>query len=231
MLAVLNLFTIAPPGHRCSAADVQFGLESGVDCWSKQLHDALVFVMTDDTDWKKHMLSLSPVNAQAVLHAARQSFCQSICKYSGTPTDPECANRQRCKYAQWMLLGGVQANHSELPKLAYLTADMPYIKKHAVTRARLGSAPIRADLELGIPYNERICQRCNQGVVDDESHWLFHCPALSHIRNKHAGLLRDRCSVGELMSAAYVSGEAVVLSDYIWEITQFVKGHRQGSNA
>ena len=124
------------------------------------------------------------------------------------------------------------ATASELPsKVAYLTADIPCIKKHAVARARLGSAPVRAAIEHDTPFQERICRRCNQGVVDDECHWLFHCSALSHIRSKHAAVLRDRRSVDELMYAAYDDAEVAAFSDYIWDITQFVKGHRQGRSA
>ena len=212
-------------------SNVHFGLVFGVQCWSKQLHDALVFVMPYNTDWKRHMLSLSPIDAKAVMHAAQQSFCQGISQYTDRPTQPDCPNRQRCKYAHWMLLGGLQASHSELPKVAYLTADIPCIKKHAVARARLGSAPVRAAIEHDTPYQERICRRCNQGVVDDECHWLFHCSALSHIRSKHAAVLRDRRSVEELMCAAYDDAEVAAFSDYIWDITQFVKGHRQGRSA
>jgi hypothetical protein len=49
-------------------------------------------------------------------------------------------------HIQWMLFGGLQAmqaNHVDLPRAAYLDADLPLVKKHAAARARLGSAPIR----------------------------------------------------------------------------------------
>jgi hypothetical protein len=46
-----------------------------------------------------------------------------------------------------MLFGGLQANHVDLPRAAYLDADLPLVKRHAAARARLGSAPIRPVLE------------------------------------------------------------------------------------
>jgi hypothetical protein len=216
-------------------SNVHFGLEKGVACWTKQLLDALNFIIPEGVDgvaWKSHMASFLPVDPKAVLHAARQAFCRSISQFSAAPSLPVCPNRQRCKYAQWMLFGGLHANHVELPRAAYLDAEVPLFKKHAAARARLGSAPIRALLEHEptSTYHERICRRCNQGV-DDEAHWLLKCRALLHIRKKHNTILRNRRSVDKLMSAMYDRNLANYLVNYIWDITEFVKGHRQGSNA
>ena len=131
-----------------------------------------------------------------------------------------------------MFFGGLQANHVDLPRVAYLDADLPLFKKHAAARARLGSAPIRAVLEHEptSTYQERICTRCKQGV-DDEAHWLLKCKALRDIRKKHTAILRNRRSVDKLMSAMYDRNLVTQVVDYIWDITEFVKGHRQGSNA
>jgi hypothetical protein len=216
-------------------SNVHFGLKEGVACWTKQLLEALNFIIPEGVDgvsWKNHMSSFLAVDSKAVLHAARQAFCQSITQFSTAPTLPVCPNRQRCKYAQWMLFGGLQANHVDLPRAAYLDADLPLVKKHAAARARLGSAPIRAVLEHQptSTYPERICRRCNRGV-DDEAHWLLKCRALLHIRRKYTTLLRNRRSVDKLMSAMYDRNQVTDIVNYIWDITEFVKGHRQGSNA
>ena len=32
----------------------------------------------------------------------------------------------------------------------------------------------------------RICQLCNSGSVENEYHFLFHCPRLSEVRDTHA---------------------------------------------
>jgi hypothetical protein len=65
----------------------------------------------DGKDWKAHMLSLASVDARAVQQAAQQQFCKSIKQYSTAPRRADCPNRQRCKYAQWMLFGGLDTNH------------------------------------------------------------------------------------------------------------------------
>ncbi len=60
---------------------------------------------------------------------------------------------------------------------------------------------------------------------------IMKCRALLHIRKKHNTILRNRRSVDKLMSAMYDRNLANYLVNYIWDITEFVKGHRQGSNA
>jgi hypothetical protein len=198
-------------------SNVHFGLKEGVACWTKQLLEALkVFIIPEGVDgvsWKNHMSSF--------LVGSRFQGC-AACSTPGILPEHHtdsllyllhplrlCApsNRQRCKYAQWMLFGGLQANHVDLPRAAraaYLDADLPLVKKHAAARARLGSAPIRAVLEhqQTSTYPELICRRCNRGV-DDEAHWLLKCRALLHIRRKYTTLLRSRRSVDKLMSAMY----------------------------
>jgi hypothetical protein len=127
----------------------------------------------------------------------------------------------------------VYINAASVAVCTYLDAEVPLFKKHAAARARLGSAPIRALLEHEptSTYHERICRRCNQGV-DDEAHWLLKCRALLHtIKKKHNTLLRNRRSVDKLMSVMYDRNLVSDLVNYIWDITEFVKGHRQGSNA
>jgi hypothetical protein len=141
----------------------------------------------DGKDWKAHMLSLASVDARAVQQAAQQQFCTSIKQYSTAPRRADCPNRQRCKYAQWMLFGGLDTNHVELPKVAYLTGNIPLFKKHAAARARLGGAPIRALMEHQptSTYHDRICQRCKQGV-DDEVHRVATYQTEAHCHSEES---------------------------------------------
>ena len=37
-----------------------------------------------------------------------------------------------------------------------------------------------------VPRDQRICQRCSSGEVDDEGHMIFRCSALSAQRRRHA---------------------------------------------
>ena len=39
-----------------------------------------------------------------------------------------------------------------------------------------------------LPRDQRVCQRCHSGEVDDEAHMVFRCAALSVLRREHASL-------------------------------------------
>ena len=39
-----------------------------------------------------------------------------------------------------------------------------------------------------VPRDQRVCQRCGSGEVDDEAHMVFRCAALSAVRREHANL-------------------------------------------
>jgi hypothetical protein len=89
-------------------SNVHFGLKDGVACWTKQLLEALNFIRRCGRCQleESHVILFG-----SRFHAARQAFCQSITQFSTAPTLPVCPNRQHCKHAQWMLFGGLQANH------------------------------------------------------------------------------------------------------------------------
>ena len=76
-------------------------------------------------------------------------------------------------------------------------------KKQAIARCRLSGGCIRANQVHDIPYEERICQPCNDGV-DNEQHVLLHCThtGLMTARNQHPRLRFD-VRVRDLMTAAY----------------------------
>jgi hypothetical protein len=214
-------------------ANVHYGLVKDVQCWSIELCAGLALVQPD-IDWRAHMLLLKPIDHKQVAQFARHAFCNHLQCYTTLVDTDTNSSRQRCKYAQWMRLGGVQAEHFELLKPAYLTAPAPKIKKRALSRLRLSHAPVRATLEHSKHdslYSTRICTRCKKGVVDDEQHWLFGCDALSSIRQKHASTIEKFPSLLELMAAIYDSSPALDVLEFIFEATNFVSGHRQGSRA
>ena len=35
------------------------------------------------------------------------------------------------------------------------------------------------------PRERRLCQQCDQGVPEDEEHFLLHCPKYSSVRDTH----------------------------------------------
>ena len=49
---------------------------------------------------------------------------------------------------------------------------------------RLGShmLPVALGCRFGVPCRERVCQHCNQGVVEDELHLVWECSHLQPLR-------------------------------------------------
>ncbi len=164
-------------------------------------------------------------------------FLQPPLQCYTTPVDADVnSSRQRCK---WMRLGGVQAEHSEPLRPAYLTALTPKTKKRALSRLRLSHAPVRATREHTSQdslYSSRICTRCDgcdKGVVDDDGSTgcLIMMPLVASDTQNHASTI-DRCpSLPELMAAVYDRSPAMAVLEYVFEATKFVSGHRQGSRA
>jgi hypothetical protein len=214
-------------------ANVYHGLVKNMDCWSKELCTGLQFVMPS-VDWRSQMQGLLPIDVRQVMQHAKQAFCTTIQQFQAAPTLDSTKERQRCKYAQWMLLGGITAPHTELPVPAYLIADTPLIKKRALARARLSCAPIRTNQVHAPSYSLRHCERCRCGMADTEAHWLFQCARLENVRQKHATLLDKFETLPALMAAVYDSRYVGEVMDYVLEATEVadrieMEGHRQGS--
>ena len=75
----------------------------------------------------------------------------------------------------------------------------PYLRAVAGRRQRKAMAQLRAGshwlgVESGrregaaLPRDQRVCQRCGSGEVDDEAHMVFRCAALSVQRREYASL-------------------------------------------
>jgi hypothetical protein len=203
-------------------AGVHQGLVHDHDCWAKQLMHGLQFA-DPDTDWETHMLQLKAIGSpKGVAKLAKQKFTNSIQMFDGDPTDPECSHRKRSTYCQWM-------HHPDDSGLirapAYINADMPLHRKQSLARVRLGCAPTHTNTTHTLPYTQRICQRCGQGV-DNEHHMLFDCQyePLASVRNDYSDVFIDVTSVRELMAAAYNSEFVVSLARFIQDMLNGMAG-------
>ena len=213
-------------------ANVHYGLDQNRNCWSKELCAGLQFVMPE-VDWRSHMLDLRPIDPRQIVKHAKHAFCKTIQQFTADPTADGTKERQRCKYASWMLLGGVVAPHTELPVPAYLSADAPLIKKRALASIRLSNAPIRTAQLHEPAYNLRHCNRCRTAQADSEQHWLYDCAALAGVRQKHAAVVARYTSVRDLMTAVYDSSSVDEVLDFVMDATKVANkydmdGQRQG---
>ena len=107
---------------------------------------------------------------------------------------------------------------------SYLKEVTSRAQLRRLAQLRTGSHQLR--VETGrwerprVAREQRICQRCQSGEVDDEHHMVFDCPALEEVRVQHAGLfagsadLRSFLAQESLQVAAFVSaGFDAVLGD------------------
>ena len=73
---------------------------------------------------------------------------------------------------------------SDLNTEFYISCNMPYKYRKALATFRCGVAPLQ--IETGryynIPLNERLCELCNTGVIEDEMHAILECPAFRDVR-------------------------------------------------
>jgi hypothetical protein len=105
--------------------NVHYGLahEPPVKCWARELCDGLMLV-NPDHDWEGCMRNFEHIAASQVAGYASHAFCTTIQCYNSDPTTDECMARQRCTYAQWMYLWGMQQPQANLHVPAYLTMTM-----------------------------------------------------------------------------------------------------------
>ena len=53
----------------------------------------------------------------------------------------------------------------------------------------------------GLDRTDRLCPVCKSlDCVEDEQHFVFDCPAYSHIRSQHLGLLQHCCTIADFMT-------------------------------
>ncbi|KAJ9529181.1 hypothetical protein QJQ45_007858 [Haematococcus lacustris] len=102
--------------------------------------------------------------------------------FEGDPRLPETV--QRCSYAAWFKHGdGIGINHMA-PHL--LNRQLSTEVRTSLTRFRLCNSGLgveKARFE-GVPFIDRTCTRCTEGVVDDAMHFIFECTATSSIREQ-----------------------------------------------
>ena len=74
-------------------------------------------------------------------------------------------------------------------------AILPFHKRKLLTRFRISSHKLM--VERGrykkLDVSQRLCQKCSLNLVEDETHFLFQCPAHASDRNKLISLSSEIC--------------------------------------
>ena len=100
----------------------------------------------------------------------------------------------------------------------YLKIHLPKIKRALISRIRCAvlSLKIETGQFKGQTLNQRICELCDS-EVETETHFLFKCPKLVHVRDKYrqrlAGILDWECGIKQfktLNSMPYLFGSLIL---------------------
>ena len=100
-----------------------------------------------------------------------------------------CASERAmfCRYLRWF----ARPPHAPHPRSVY-RAHIPPRTLKTFIRFRLGchGLPVEVGRREGVPRCARLCTRCSTGIVGDEHHLLFTCPAVEHIRTQFPQLFQ-----------------------------------------
>lgn len=75
--------------------------------------------------------------------------------------------------------------HDYESKQLLVKSDISRYQRSLLSQLKFGILPLKIETDRyqGIPAENRICKLCDTNLPEDELHFLFLCPALSHIRN------------------------------------------------
>lgn len=118
------------------------------------------------------------------------------------PADPRAADSLSVKYATYQCWFAVPRAYGpegpegmlqspNLPRYVQTTSGVP--GKWLIPLIRLRTGGHHLAIETGrwshIPRQDRVCEKCDTGAVEDEAHVLFECPAYAATRAKYVQTL------------------------------------------
>ena len=67
----------------------------------------------------------------------------------------------------------------------YVTSNLKRRQRSLCAQLRSGTLPLAVEVGRfrGTPVEERLCLLCDLGIVEDELHFVFHCPLYGELRN------------------------------------------------
>ena len=107
----------------------------------------------------------------------------------------------------------------------YLSVVQSFPNRRLISRFRCGCHGLHVDTGRFVnnPRDDRVCEVCKSGCVENEHHFLFDCLAYAHIRYSHATLFHGIQTVSSVMN----SNNSCLLGCYLrqcFEHRQYVLG-------
>ena len=135
-----------------------------------------------------------------------------------------------------------KANHSVYQRSDYLSTVRCYPHRRLISRFRCGCHGLHVDTGRFGKDSEhrnredRVCLVCMSGSVEDEHHFLFDCPAYSHIRQQYSHLFHQASSsvaaflatdqpnvVGSSLKTCFAQRQSVLASPLLAWLLNFVQ--------
>ena len=85
----------------------------------------------------------------------------------------------------------------------YLSVVQSFPNRRLISRFRCGCHGLHVDTGrfVNTPRDDRVCEVCKSGCVENEHHFLFDCPAYAHIRYSHATLFHGIQTVSSVINS------------------------------
>ena len=103
---------------------------------------------------------------------------------------------------------------------------MPMAPKYRSALAKLRTGILPLEIEVGryrnLPEDERFCKICDTGLVEDELHFLFNCPAYDDIRKSFFFDKAKQCISNFLDMDIHSKFSAIMESRCVRETARFV---------
>jgi hypothetical protein len=77
----------------------------------------------------------------------------------------------------------------------YVSLNLSRYERSVLAQIRLGILKIHVETGrfTNTKLEDRICKVCNEGVIEDEDHFLFQCEAYNDLRNSWIDKIYDKC--------------------------------------
>lgn len=139
-----------------------------------------------------------PIEAEVALQAFDLWFFQQWHNLPGNPRTASSAQVTCCTYEQWFaaqpFIGLDMADPTSwCSGLVRHTSGMNPAHVCSLLRFRLNAHSLRVATGRWqhLPRPQRVCERCTSGLVEDEFHMIFECPAYDCVRERFCSLFTN----------------------------------------
>ena len=135
--------------------------------------------------------------------------------------------RQKAAYLSAFLnneaLSTLVLYRSDYRYACYSSVVQSFLNRRLISRFRCGCHGLQVDTGrfVNAPRDDRVCEVCKSGCVENEHHFLFDCPAYAHIRYNHATLFHGIQTVSSVINSN--NPKACLLGRYLRQCFE----HRQ----